>query len=413
MQRHDMPQSLDGFLDIRAMLRLVRQNLGLDVAFIGEFVGDQRVFRHVDADAPNTLVEGTGDHLDTTYCGRVADGRLPELIPDTAAFPEAQRLAVTRTLPVGSHLSVPIRLSNGMVYGTFCCFGHAPDHSLNERDLAVMRTFAGLVAQRIDRDLQAESLLAAKRGRIRRLLDDGGPAIVFQPIFLLDGLAPVGAEALSRFPSDPYRPVETWFSDAAEVGLQIELEHRAIANALAAYAPVWSRHRVQIGINASPAAILAPGFMDLLSGSPADRIVLEITEHERIDDYGPLLAALALLRDRGVRIAIDDVGAGYSSMSRVVAIRPDIIKLDREIVRGLDGDPMRQALARALVDFAARCGCKVVAEGVETPGELEILSELEVQALQGYLLGRPAGVDALERVLGQGARRIDAMADAG
>ncbi|WP_416357242.1 EAL domain-containing protein [Aureimonas phyllosphaerae] len=413
MQRHDMPQSVDGFLDIRAMLRLVRQNLGLDIAFIGEFVGGRRVFRHVDADAPVLLREGDSDPLEETYCGGVVAGRLPELMPDTARVAEAARLPVTRTLPIGSHLSVPIRLSNGMVYGTFCCFGHAPDHSLNQRDLAVMRTFAGLVAQRVDRDLQAESLLAAKRARIRRLLDDGGPTIVFQPVFLMDGLVPVGAEALSRFPADPHRSVETWFTDAAEVGLQIEMEHRAIANALDAYAPVWARHRVQLGLNASPAAILAPGFLDLLAGTPADRLVLEVTEHERIDDYADLLAALGCLRERGVRIAIDDVGAGYSSMSRVVAIRPDIIKLDREIVRGLDTDLMRQALARALVDFAERCGCKVVAEGVETPGELAVLSELKVQGLQGYLLGRPAGVDAMERVLAQGARRFEAMADAG
>ncbi|MBB3936271.1 sensor domain-containing phosphodiesterase [Aureimonas phyllosphaerae] len=413
MQRHDMPQSVDGFLDIRAMLRLVRQNLGLDIAFIGEFVGGRRVFRHVDADAPVLLREGDSDLLEETYCGGVVEGRLPELMPDTARVAEAARLPVTRTLPIGSHLSVPIRLSNGMVYGTFCCFGHAPDHSLNQRDLAVMRTFAGLVAQRVDRDLQAESLLAAKRARIRRLLDDGGPTIVFQPVFLMDGLVPVGAEALSRFPADPHRSVETWFTDAAEVGLQIEMEHRAIANALDAYAPVWARHRVQLGLNASPAAILAPGFLDLLAGTPADRLVLEVTEHERIDDYADLLAALGRLRERGVRIAIDDVGAGYSSMSRVVAIRPDIIKLDREIVHGLDTDLMRQALARALVDFAERCGCKVVAEGVETPGELAVLSELKVQGLQGYLLGRPAGVDAMERVLAQGARRFEAMADAG
>lgn len=393
------PDSLD---DIGAMLRLVRQNLGLDVAFIGEFVGDHRIFRHVDADAPGPVRVGGADRLEESYCARVVDGRLPELIPDTADVPEALRMPVTRALPVGSHLSVPIRLSNGMVYGTFCCFGHAPDHSLNERDLAMLRTFAGLVARRIDRDLQSESLTAAKRRRIRHLLDSGGPAIVFQPVFLLDGFRPVGSEALSRFPDDPLRPVEAWFSDAAETGFGVELEHRAIENALGAYRRIWTRHSMQLGLNASPAAILDPGFAGLFDASPTDRIVLELTEHERIDDYAGLLTALAPLRARGVLIAVDDVGAGYSSMSHIVAIRPDIIKLDRGIVRGLDADPMREALATALIGFADQCGCKVVAEGIETRGELERLSRLKVQALQGYLLGRPMDVAALEDLVARG-----------
>lgn len=384
------------------MLRLVRQNLGLDVAFIGEFVGDRRIFRHVDAAVPGLVREGEADLLEESYCARVVDGRLPELIPDTAGVPEAQRMPATRALPVGAHLSVPIRLSNGMVYGTFCCFGHSPDHSLNARDLAMLRTFAGLVAQRIDRDLQTESLRVAKRARIRQLLDRGGPAIVFQPVFLLDGLRPIGSEALSRFPDDPHRPIEAWFSDAAETGLGVELEHRAIGNALDAYAAIWARHRVQLGVNASPAAILDPRFARLFDAAPADRVVLELTEHERIDDYGELVAALAPLRARGVRVAVDDVGAGYASMSHIVAIRPDIIKLDRGIVRGLDADPMRAALATALTGFAAQCGCKVVAEGVETPGELALLAGLKVQALQGFLLGRPMDVSAFEALLAPG-----------
>ncbi|RIY02743.1 EAL domain-containing protein [Aureimonas flava] len=400
MQRQESGHPSDGLLDIRDMLRLVRHNLGLDVAFIGEFAGGRRIFRVVDSDAPGAVREGGSDPLAGSYCAGVAEGRLPALIPDTAAVPEARCLAATQTLPVGAHLSVPIRLSNGAVYGTFCCFGHAPDHSLNERDLAMLRIFAGLVAQRIDRDLQAESLDVARRSRVLTLLAEGGPRIVFQPVFLLDGLVPAGSEALSRFPDD--RAVETWFADAARTGLQVELEHRAIANALAAHAPVWRRHAVQLGLNASPTASLDPGFAALFDASPADRIVLELTEHERIEDYGGLLAALAGLRARGMRIAVDDVGAGYSSMSRIVAIRPDIIKLDRSLVRGVDTDPMREALATALIGFADQCGCKVVAEGVETQGELALLSRLRVQAFQGYLLAGPMDVEALEALLARG-----------
>lgn len=133
-------------------LAAVRTHLGMDVAFISEFVDGQRMFRHVDAgDGGAPIAAGEGGPLEASYCQRVVDGRLPEIMSDAFDYPEATALPATRSLPVRAHLSVPIRLSNGKVYGTFCCFSSTPDTSLNERDIALLRIFADLTARHIER----------------------------------------------------------------------------------------------------------------------------------------------------------------------------------------------------------------------------------------------------------------------
>ena len=150
-------------------LRAIRTHLGMDVAFVSEFTEGQRIFRHVDASADDSPVrEGEGHPLEESYCQRVVDGRLPELITDACALPAALELPITTALPLGAHLSVPIRLKDGRVYGTFCCFSYTPDHSLNERDIAMMRVFADLTADQLDRELEHHRRVAEARGRFRR-----------------------------------------------------------------------------------------------------------------------------------------------------------------------------------------------------------------------------------------------------
>jgi len=125
------------------------------------------------------------------------------------------------------------------------------------------------------------------------------------------------------------------------------------------------------------------------------RIVLELTEHAEVADYGALCAVLAEPRAAGVRIAVDHAGAGFASLKRVVSLRPDIIKIDLALTRGVDTDPARRALTGALVGFAAEQGAALVAEGVETAEELATLRALGVGFAQGYYLGRPAPIGQL------------------
>jgi EAL domain-containing protein (putative c-di-GMP-specific phosphodiesterase class I) len=132
----------------------------------------------------------------------------------------------------------------------------------------------------------------------------------------------------------------------------------------------------------------------MLEGAPLKRIVLEITEHESVDDYAKLGAALAPLRERGLRVAVDDAGAGYASFRHILKLEPDVIKLDISITRDIDTQISRRALAAALIRFAEETGSRIVAEGVETEAELAVLRELRVNKAQGFLIGRPVPIAA-------------------
>lgn len=226
-----------------------------------------------------------------------------------------------------------------------------------------------------------------RRRRVERVLTGDAMGMVFQPITDLACDAVVGVEALARFASAPRRPPNEWFAEAAEVGLGADLELAAVRAALSAvdrFSP-----EVFVSVNVSPSTVLVPEFTDLLARGPLARIVVELTEHHRIDSYEPLLEVLDRLRRRGVRTAVDDAGAGYAGLQHILRLRPDVLKLDRNLIRGIDRDPARRALASALVRFAADIGSMIIAEGVETLAELDTIRALGVPCAQGYLLGRP------------------------
>ena len=131
---------------------------------------------------------------------------------------------------------------------------------------------------------------------------------------------------------------------------------------------------------------------------PAGRVVLEITEHAIVENYADLRRALFSLRSKA-RIAIDDAGAGYSGLKHILEVGPNLIKLDMALTRGIDTDPARYALAAALVTFAREIGSDIVAEGIETAGELSVLGGLGVTFGQGFYLSRPMPTAAIARVL--------------
>jgi EAL domain-containing protein (putative c-di-GMP-specific phosphodiesterase class I)/PAS domain-containing protein len=226
-----------------------------------------------------------------------------------------------------------------------------------------------------------------KRERVERVLHGHEPClrVVYQPIIDLLSRQLMGFEALSRFVSGT---PDEWFSDAAAVGLGVELELHALRMAFVKHYRV--PEGAYLSVNVSPQTVVSPLLADLLEGSPCERIVLEITEHVGIEDYGTLSRSLERLRSRGVRIAVDDAGAGYASLRHVLNMRPDIIKLDVGLTRGIDADPVREALAVALASFGEKIGAVLVAEGIETQSELEALVRIGLRHGQGYYLGRPA-----------------------
>ena len=385
---------------IDKVLRALRTHLGMDVAFVSQFRSSDRVFVHVDAEGDSSIKAGDSLSLEAGYCQKVVEGQLPELIADTSAVPQALAIPETLALPIGAHMSVPIYLSDGRLYGTFCCFGYSADSSLGERDLLVMKVFAELIADRIEGDLTMVRDRVAKHRRISAVLDSHQPSIVYQPIFDFQGMTICGWECLSRFNAEPVRSPDQWFKEAAEGGLGVELECHAIAAALKGMEALPSG--TYLTLNCSPQLMLSGRLTDLLSPWPASRLVLEITEHAVVNDYSHLIEALKPLRQHGVRLAIDDAGAGYASMRHILQLRPDMIKLDISLTQGIDHDPQKRAMASALIVFARETGSTIVAEGVETQSELEALRLLGANKVQGYLLGRPVtlqdAVALVERV---------------
>jgi EAL domain-containing protein (putative c-di-GMP-specific phosphodiesterase class I) len=369
------------------VLRIVRKHLRMDVAFVSHFREVDRVFEHVDSDGTAPIVVGQSIPLEEGYCLKVVRGELPECIPDTSAVPAAMAIPATRAIPIGSHLSIPVRLESGEIYGTLCCFSYAPDLTLGERDMALMRALGEVLAARIDEQLEVARSKERAANEIHAVMRAGAPRIVFQPIYQLAGDTLCGVECLSRFDVEPRRTPDLWFDAAHQAGVGLELELRAIENALSALDEFPGS--VAFSINSSPELLLSGRLIPALARLDLSRIVLEVTEHATVADYAALTAAIRPFRERGAKLAIDDAGAGYASMRHILHLQPDVIKLDMSLTRDIDTDPNRRALAKGLISFAHEIGSQITAEGVETQAELDLLRRIGADKVQGYLLGRP------------------------
>lgn len=243
----------------------------------------------------------------------------------------------------------------------------------------VVRELAG----QLEREERAEARRRSLVARIQEAIEAGPIPMAFQPIVELASGRAVGFEALARLPG---KPPDAWFRDADSVGLLAELELAAARSALARLDRVPGAAFVSINID--PRALLSPPVVDALRTADLRRVVIEVTEHARVDDYEALADALRELRAEGARLAIDDAGAGFASLRHVLRLAPDLIKIDGSLVRELDTRAAR-ALARSLIAFAAEMGETVIAEGVEDEGTVAVLRELGVEYAQGFHLGPP------------------------
>src|SRR3954452_24250425 len=230
----------------------------------------------------------------------------------------------------------------------------------------------------------------ARRGRdiakrIEAALGDGVLGMVFQPICELRTRRAVGYEALARFDHEPVRGPDVWFAEAAEVGMLLELELTAVRGALGALPALGPE--AFLAINVSPSTLCAPGLLELIRACGAGRrLVIEATEHTPIHDYERVGAGLAALREHGVRLAVDDAGAGFASLRHIVRLAPDFIKIDGAITRQVAADRGQRALTKALIAFAAETRASIVAEGLEIDEQIEVRREIGVRSGQGYWL---------------------------
>jgi EAL domain-containing protein (putative c-di-GMP-specific phosphodiesterase class I) len=199
----------------------------------------------------------------------------------------------------------------------------------------------------------------------------------------------VGYEALTRFDSGQ-RP-DLCFADAWSVGLGPELELATLGAAVGAAKGL--RSGVFLDLNASPRLLAHAGQLRDVLHAAGRPLVLEITEHETVEDYDRLRDAIRTL-GRDVRVAVDDAGAGVANFGHIIDLRPDFVKLDISLVRRVNSNLGRQAMVVGMRHFSRTAGCRLIAEGVETPEEADTLTSLGVEFGQGYLFGRPEPIDA-------------------
>ena len=231
--------------------------------------------------------------------------------------------------------------------------------------------------------------MITKRARIRRVLERGELDIVFQPIVALDSRAIVGYEALSRFAAEPHRGPDEWFAEAHEVGLGPELE-------LAAIRLACERSRdlppgMFMAVNVSPVTAERPELLTLLARLRGER---GGARGDRARAGGGLPRASGW-RSRacaqlGARLAVDDAGAGFSSLRHILELDAELIKLDGSLTRSLEDDPRRRSLAAALIEFGRESGASVLAEHIESELQLIELRRLGVTLRPGLPPGPPA-----------------------
>ncbi|MHB8399323.1 MAG: EAL domain-containing protein [Candidatus Limnocylindrales bacterium] len=299
----------------------------------------------------------------------------------TAAF-AAVELAIGAGAPIYGGDQLVGLLSVGLGGAT-----ERPSPARKAALLAATIDYASILSALIGPALAERAGTAVLRAELEGVLAARAFHPVFQPIVELGSRELVGYEALTRF-ADGTRP-DVRFGEAASVGLGHDFELAAIevAFAAASYLP----EAAFLSLNASPGLVLDDGpRLRRLIATTRRRVVLELTEHVPISDYRALRAAMGRLG--AVELAVDDAGAGYASLRHILELRPTFVKLDISLVRGIERDELRQALAAGLDYFALRSGCHLIAEGVETEDEAAALERLGIEFAQGYLLGRPAPI---------------------
>ena len=242
-----------------------------------------------------------------------------------------------------------------------------------------------------------------QRARVLEVIERGAVRSAFQPIFDLASGAMVGVEALARFARLPIRGPDAWFAEAEAVGLLAVLEATAVRSALDGLAEIPSS--AFLSINVSPTVVGSDEVQDVFADAPADRIVLELTEHTPVHDYVALNETLAPMRARGFQVAVDDVGSGISSLRHVVMLAPDMMKIDIALTNGIDHDPTRHAVVAALAACATQIGAVSVAEGIGSREEIEHLLAVGVTLGQGYELAEPEMLDPIAAVAPLNLRR--------
>ena len=369
---------------ITSLIRSVRERLRMEVGFVSHFAGGQRVFLYVDAQAGAPWLEpGSSDPLEESYCQRIVDGRLPQLMTDSRDNPEARTLAATFAIPVGAHISVPVRLMNGQVYGTFCLFSRYAQPGLNHRSLALVRVFADVIAALVDDAEAAGSPLRRRRQEVSQLLEKRGFTFIQRPVknLLTDTVA--AYELVAQLDGSCAEAMHL-IRESDQLGLSAMYGVCLAEAALKALRQLPDQ--AQLALNVTPDLLQRFDLLNWFAPEDSHRLVLQISERDPVDDYENMNLLLHTIKACGFRIAVDDAGAGYASMRHILQFRPDFIKLDASLIRNIHARRDQQAMVSALQIFARNQGCMLVAGGVDSVDEYQYLVSIGMTFVEGQYI---------------------------
>lgn len=313
-------------------------------------------------------------------------------VEDIAPVDHGRSIAGFAATEVDIAAHAPIRMGDdlvGLLSLGVAREGRRPTATRRSGLLAEAIDYANILSVVVGPALAERRDVATVRARLETALSARAFHPVFQPIVELESRTIVGYEALTRF-DDGTRP-DLRFAEAEAVGLGLDFEEATLEAALRAERMLPSE--AFLSLNVSPAFVVGRGaWLHRLIEASRRRLVIEITEFAQIDDYSALRHALGGLADADV--AVDDAGAGYASLHHILELRPRFVKIDLSLIRGIDADDSRQALAAGFAYFALRSDFHLIAEGVETDSEAAALERLGIEFGQGFLFGRPAPISA-------------------
>jgi diguanylate cyclase (GGDEF)-like protein len=343
--------------------------------------------------AGDALLESFGEQLareavDGALAGRLGGDEFAFLAPSADAFELGQRILAT--MPRGDDETRQLSASIGIAQAPRD--GSDAEALLRAADIALRvakhAAGQGQISAYSGGSLSGHGKLSA-RGELRRAIDGEELKMVVQPIVDVRTGAIHAFEALARFGSDGSGSPLQWFSLADELGEREALERACLREAL----ELFCRRppRTSLSVNLAAPALLDKRTLRMLDHMPdLTGLIIEVTEETLVHSDEQLREAMAPLHARGARLAVDDIGAGYSGLSQIATVRPSYLKLDRSLVRGIDADDGRAPLISALASYAERSEMLLVAEGMESAAELRTLIELGVPLAQGFFLARPA-----------------------
>lgn len=332
------------------------------------------------------------------YVGRIGGDEFLLILPETDAAEVtrvAERIRLAIATAIIQHASGTVTVTASIAAILLTNEMPAVDQLLSRAHLLLPRAKGEgknrVVFQSIDFDdtarrLRAQADMCANLARGKHVLT------VKQAIFRLEDDSPIGYEFLSRYSNGAIELPENFFRLCAERNVLTLVDHACLRASIEAamQLPPYARFH----INIFPTTLLAipvEHLLDLFPNPvPADTFCLEISEQQIIGDPTYLVPAVKALREAGILIAIDDVGFGSSCLESLILLEPDILKLDKRCVIGIDTDPPRIEHLRRYVRIARTLGCQIVAEGIETPEELAVVRSLGIEYGQGYFWGKPA-----------------------